>query len=381
MSISVKRLLTLIRKEMIQLRRDRWGMVLFIGLPLVQLFLYGYAVNTTVYHIPTAVFDESRDRKSRALIQALVNSQYFDITSQMGSQAEVIDAIDKGKVRAGLVIPPSFASTTDRGTATVLMLFDGSDSAGASAGSNAASLVAQSFSQQLAVEQITRRGLPGLSLTASLPIVPLTRVLYNPDMIDIRFLLPGLVGLLLQTLAVQQAALVIVRERELGTIEQILATPTRPLELVLSKMIPLLGLCLLAMVIIVGIGILWFGVPFVGNIFLFIGLGLMFIVGSLGLGMLVSIRSSTQKQALQTSMGTLLFGLLLSGMMYPRSAMPLIPQLIGDLVPLTYFVRIARAIYTRGAGLGFVWQDALALAVYSSIVILVAARNFKERLD
>lgn len=238
-------------------------MILFLGLAFLQLFLYAYAVNTSVYHIPTAIADQSRDRKSREFIQALVNSQYFNVTLQLQSEAEVIDAIDRGEVKAGVVIPPRFATTTDRSMATVLMLLDGSDSASVSSGFSAASLLGQNYALQLNVEQLTRKGvaLTHVASTSSLPITTATRVLYNPDMIDTWFLLPGLVGLILQTLAVQQAALIVVRERELGTIEQILATPTRPLELIVSKMLPLLVLCMLAMGAPVGIGILWFGVP------------------------------------------------------------------------------------------------------------------------
>ena len=383
MQKSLKRLAALIRKETTQLLRDRRGLLLIFGLPLIQLFLYAYAANTAVYHIPLAVADQSRDRKSREFIQALVNSQYFNVTLELQSQAEVIDAIDKGEVRAGLVIPPDFATTTDRGTANVLMLLDGSDSASASAGASAASLVAESYSVQLTSERVMREGKAILSPTnaQSLPITAVTRVLYNPDLISIWFLLPGLVGLLLQTLAVQQAALVVVRERELGTIEQILITPTRPLELVLAKMIPLLFLSLFAMGIIVGIGVFWFGVPFQGNLFLYFWLGLLFIASSLGLGLLISNRVHTQREAVQSALGIMLFGMLLSGWMYPQSAMPAIPRFIGDLVPMTYFLRISRGIFTKGVGLQFVWSDALVLVIYTLVVVLIAAKNFKKRLD
>jgi drug efflux transport system permease protein len=380
---SLKRLAALIRKETTQLLRDRRGLVLILGLTLLNLFLYAYAANTAVTHIPLAVADQSRDRKSREFIQALVNSQYFDVTLQLQGQAEVIEAIDKGEVRAGLVIPPEFATTTDRGTANVLMLLDGSDSASASAGAGSAALVASSYAVELTSERIVREGMPITppANVQALPITTATRVLYNPDMIDIWFLLPGLVGLLLQTLAVQQAALVVVRERELGTIEQILITPTRPLELILAKMIPLLFLSLFVTGIIVGIGVFWFGVPFQGNLFLYFWLCLLFIASSLGLGLLISNRAHTQREAVQSALATMLFGMLLSGWVYPQSAMPAIPQFIGNLMPMAYFLRISRAIFTKGVGLTFIWTDALALVVYTLVVTLIAARNFKERLD
>jgi len=384
MTINLQRLASLIRKEVTHLLRDRRALAFMLGLPLLQLFLYAYAVNTTVYHIPMAVVDQSQDAKSRAFIQALVNSQYFDYTRQMQNENEVINAIDNGQVKAGLVIPPHFATNTDRGTASVLMLLDGSDSASVTSGYSGASLVAQNYALELISEQVIHKtGMrsPSQLNAASLPIITSTRVLYNPDMIDIWFLLPGLVGMLLQTLAVQQAALIMVRDRELGTIEQILVTPTRPLELVLSKMIPLLALCLMALGVIVGLGVFWFGVPFHGSLFLYFWLSLLFIASSLGLGMLVSVRATTQRQAQQSALATMMFGLLLSGMIYPRLAMPLIPRLIGDILPMTYFIRISRAIFTKGVGLTFVWQDALTLAIYGLIIVVVVARNFKKRLD
>ncbi len=380
---SLKRLVALIRKETIELLRDRRGLFLILGLPLIQLFLYAYAANTTVYNIPLAVADQSNDRKSREFIQALVNSQYFDVTLRLQSQAEVIDAIGKGQVRAGLVIPPEFATTTDRGTADVLMLVDGSDNASASAGASAATLVAESYAVQLSSERLVREGaaITPLANAQALPITAVTRVLYNPDLIDIWFLLPGLVGLLLQTLAVQQAALVVVRERELGTIEQILITPTRPLELVMAKMIPLLFLTLIAMGAIVGIGVYWFSVPFQGNLVLYFWLCLLFIASSLGLGLVISNRAHTQREAVQSALATMLFGMLLSGWVYPQSAMPAIPRFIGDLMPMTYFLRISRGIFTKGVGLQFVWSDALVLVIYTLAVIVIAAKNFKNRLD
>jgi len=382
--INLQRLGVLIRKEVTQLLRDRRALAFMLGLPLLQLFLYAYAVNTTVYHIPMAVVDQSQDAKSRAFIQALVNSQYFDYTRAMESESAVITAIDDGVVKAGLIIPPDFATNTDRGSASVLMILDGSDSASVTSGYSGASLVAQNYSLGLISEQVVRKTgfqSAGQLNAASLPIVTSTRVLYNPDMIDIWFLLPGLVGMLLQTLAVQQAALIMVRDRELGTVEQILVTPTRPLELVLSKMIPLLVLCLMALGVIVGLGVFWFGVPFHGSLILYFWLALLFIASSLGLGMLVSVRATTQRQAQQSALATMMFGLLLSGMIYPRLSMPLIPRLIGDIMPMTYFIRISRAIFTKGVGFSFVWQDALTLAIYVAIILLVVARSFRKRLD
>ena len=205
-------------------------------------------------------------------------------------------------------------------------------------------------------------------------------MLYNPDFRDLWFVLPAIIGMLLQTAAVSQAALVIVREREVGTMEQILATPTRPLELLIGKLIPLLVLCFVVMGLILFLGVFWFGVAFRGSLGLYLLLSLLFITSSLGLGFSISTVSRNQRQAQQASTILMLFSMLLTGVVYPRNVMPFIPQFIGSLLPLTYFIRISRGIVMKGVGITFVWADA-APAIYTLVVTIVAALNFKKRLD
>ena len=187
--------------------------------------------------------------------------------------------------------------------------------------------------------------------------------------------------MLLQTAAVSQAALVVVREREVGTIEQILATPTRPLELLIGKMIPLVVLCFLIIGIILTLGVFWFGVAFKGSVILYLLLSLFFITSSLGLGFLISTVAKNQRQAQQFSTVLMLFSMLLSGIVYPRNVMPLIPQLIGSALPLTYFIRISRGIIMKGVGITILWSDVAALVIYSLVVMTIASLNFKKRLD
>jgi ABC-2 type transport system permease protein len=377
MRLSLQRFGAMIRKETIQLLRDRRYIVLTLAVSLVQIFMYAYAANMTVLHISMAVVDQSQDASSRELVQALVNSQYFDLTLEARSQAEAQQAIEQGKVKVAVIIPPQFTAGLQRRTANVLVLLDGSDSFAVRSAYGAAGLVLQSFSAQWVAKTVLHSSLKA----GALPVVASTQVLYNPGLIDVWFVLPGVIGLVLQTLAVEQAALTIVKERELGTLEQILATPVRQLELTLSKMAPLLALSFLVFWMSVGIGVFWFGVPFEGSLGLYLLLSLLFIISCLGLGLFIATRAKTQLEAQSLSMFFFLFGILLSGFTYPRSGMPLIPQLFGNLVPLTYFVRISRSIFLKGVGLNFVWGDALALVVYSLLVILVATRRFKMRLD
>ena len=285
-------------------------------------------------------------------------------------------------MKAAVIIPPGFAADLKRGTANILFLLDGSDNFAVRSGYSAAGLVAQSYGLQLAAEQVARNGASSAIVAAgTLPIVASTHILYNPDLNSAWFVLPGIIGMILQTLAVEQAALFVVRDRELGTVEQILATPVRQLELILSKLIPLLVLCLLVLGISVAVSVFWFGVPFQGSPFLYFWLALLFIASCLGLGLFISTRANTQMEAESMALIFMLFGILLSGLFYPRTGMPLVPQIIGDLAPLTFFIRISRGIYTKGIGLSFIWSDALVLGLYTLIVIVVASKRFKMRLD
>ena len=218
-------------------------------------------------------------------------------------------------------------------------------------------------------------------MALKMPITNSIQVLYNPDLIDLWFILPAIIGMILQSQAVVLAAMTIVREREAGTVEQILATPIRPFELILGKLIPLLFLGVLMIAIVLGLGTFWFGVPFRGSLWLYLWLALLFIASSLGLGLLVSAISRNQKETQQISQMLMLFSMLLTGLIYPRNAMPVIPQFIGDLIPLTYFIRISRGIITKGVGLTFFWSDALVLLFYALVLMFVASFSFKNRLD
>lgn len=379
MQLNFQRLGALIRKETIQILRDRRFIMLFLGLTFVQLFVYSYSASRSVYHMPLAVVDQSRDETSRRFITALVNSQYFDVTLYLDNQTEVIHAIDNGTVKAGLIIPPHFAANVNKGSADFLMVLDGSDQFAVRSGYSAAGSVAQNFGLQMFARRLGH--VSTTSGTNALPITTSTQILYNPDMNDRWFVIPGIIGMILQTLAIEQAAIFLVRDREWGTMEQILATPVRQLELILSKMIPLSILCLLTFGMSVGLGIFWFGVPFHGSLFLYFWLALLFLASCLGLGLVISTRANTQFEAEASSMIFMLFGLLLTGLFYPRTGMPLIPQLIGDIAPLTYFLRISRGIYMKGVGLSFLWGDALILLLYTLIVVAISSRRFKMRLD
>jgi ABC-2 type transport system permease protein len=377
------RISALIQKETSQLLRDVRTLLFIIGLPLIELFLFAYAVSLTVYHLPMAVADQSQTTESREFTQALVNSQYFDFTTTAQNESQVRQVIDAGQAKAGVIIPPDFSNQLENGDANVLILLDGSDSFSVQSGFSAANLVSQNYGFDFALQKTERIGGKALFIAqaSSQPITNSFRVLYNPDFQDLWFVLPAIIGLILQTAAIGQAALVIVREREIGTVEQVLATPTRPLELLLGKMIPLIVLCYFVLGLILALGVFWFGVAFNGSLLSYLLLTFAFIMSSLGLGFLISTVAKNQRQAQQMSTVIMLFSMLLTGVVYPRNIMPFIPQLIGSILPLTYFIRISRGIILKGVGMQFLWSDAVALAIYGLLVMFTASMNFKKRLD
>jgi len=371
-----QRLAALIRKETTQLLRDRRTLTIIMTLPLIELFLFAYAVRLAVDHLPTVVADMSMDSQSRSFVSALVNSNYFDITGYVASQADVVRAIDEGRAKAGLVIPPDFATRVERGNAEALVILDGSDSFSVSSGYSAAVAVGQDRALGLAAEQARRLGIE-LKIT---PIVASVQLLYNPSLNDLIFIMPGLVAMLLQILTVLTTAQAVVKEYELGTIEGLLATPARPLELVVGKLAPNMLLMLVNLGFTTLVGVFWFGVPFQGDPWLFAWLSVLFVASGLALGLLVSSIARTQREAQQVSAMISLVSMLLTGFIYPRGPMPAAIRLVGNLIPLTYFIRIARGIITKGIGLSFMWTDAVALVIYGVVILGFAAMTTKKRL-
>jgi len=368
------------QKEFIHILRDPRTLLIMLGLPLMQLVIYGYAINVTVDHIPTIVADQSLDSASHAYVEALVASGFFDVVAYVPSQAEVVRAIDRGEVQVGLVIPPDFAAHVQRGDAQALILIDGADLFSSQSAYSAATTISQAHATDVMLEQVTRTGRIA-DPARLLPLDARIRILFNPNLKSIWFVIPGMLAMLMQTQSISMSAAAVVRERELGTIEQLLVTPIRPGELLLGKIAPNLLLALINMLTIVAVGYFWFGVPFRGSLWLFLGLSFMYVFCGLGLGLLISTISQTQTQAQQLVGLSMLLGMILGGFIFPRSAMPLIPRLIGNLFPLTYFIAISRGIILKGVGLSAVGGEVFALFVYMVVIIAFASRAFRQRLE
>jgi ABC-2 type transport system permease protein len=375
-----RRVWAVIQKEFIQTLRDRRTLALQLALPMIQLFLFGYAISMNVDHVPTVVADQSLDAASQAYVDAMTTSGYFDVVDYVASQADVVRAIDQGRVQAGIVIPPDFSTRVLRGDAQALLLVDGADIFTSQSAYNAAASIAQAHATEVLMSQMNRSG----RATERQGLIPLdvrARILYNPNLDDLWFLIPGMAAMLLQVQSITLTAAAVVREREVGTIEQILVTPIRPAELMLGKVAPNIVIALINLLTILGLGVFWFGVPFQGNFWLFLWLAFMYVFSGLGLGLLISTVSQSQRQAQQLIGMFTMVGIVLGGFIFPRYSMPLALRVAGNLFPLTYFIPIARGIITKGVGIAFLWEQVAALCVYIVVIMTFAARAFRQGLE
>jgi ABC-2 type transport system permease protein len=373
------RLLSIIRKEFIQIFRDKRTLVLALVFPVVQLFLLGYAATNDVRNVPLAVFDQDRGPAARALLDAFRSADYFRLTYDVNSEAEIRALIDRGDAKAGLVIPPDYDQQLNgAGTGQVAFVLDGSDPTVASTALAAAQQIAQSFATSILSDRLAQRGQPA-SLT--LPIDLRTQVWYNPDMTSAYFMVPALVGMILQTLTSILTAGAVVREHERGTIEQLIVTPIRPWELVVGKLAPFVILALTNTVTVLAIGAWWFKVPVRGDLLLIAGASCLFLVSGLGIGLLASTLANTQQEAVLTVFMTILPSIFLSGFFFPLEAMPPVLQAVSYLVPLRYYLVAIRALMLKGVGIVALQNELIALAIFGAVIMTIAALRVRKRLD
>jgi len=376
--VSLSRLLAIVRKELIQIRRDRITLVLVIGIPVVELLLFGYALNAVTDHIATAVYDESRTSASRAFVAAFEHSTYFDVVDHVQTREEAMAAVDAGRARVAILVPPSFGDDVLGGRgATAQLIVDGSDPSVAQTALFSGGLVAQAQSGRVTVEALARTG--STRAPGGIELRPV--VLYNPRMLSAQFMVPGLIGIILQMQAVLLTALGVVRERERGTLEQLIVSPVRPAELVLGKVLPNVALCLASTAMTLVMARVLFGVAVQGSVVELFLLTLPFLFGSLGIGLAISVVARTQAQALQMTMFTLLPSILLSGFLYARESMPWIFQGISAVIPMTYYLQILRGVIVKGVGVGVLWPQATALTAFAVVVLGVSVRRFRKTIE
>ena len=366
-------------KEFVQLRRDpKLFPVIFIS-PILQLILLGYAANLDVKNIPAVVCDLDRSAASREFIGRFVNSGYFSVEAEVERMAEIDRYLDHGDAAMAFLIPRGFGDNlAGRRETSVQIIADGSESQSASIGVNYAALVALTFTQKIVFEAIERAGGSGFSPVL---VKPELRVWYNPELKSRNFMVPGVLGLILMIMTTTLASLGIVREREAGTMEQLIVTPIRPYELIAGKLLPfvLIGLVDTAFVISVARG--WFGIPIRGSIALLVLLCLAFMLNTLGIGLFVSTISRTQQQAMLTSLFFIMPQIVLSGFVFPIENMPKFFQIITTVIPSRYFFVIIRGIMLKGAGWPELWPQAGALLGLGTVILTLSIFRFRKKLD
>lgn len=362
------------RKEFLQVRRDPVLMRLILLLPLFMLVMFGYALSNTVKDIPLAVHDQSRDRLSRAILAAFEDEHRFKVRL-VDSHEQALAAVRAGEAKGALEIGPEALRHARAEEAIPLMLsVDGSDP-GVSAQIRAGAMASV---QEVMGQLIAGRALVNPGLAAPLDVTMET--LYNPDNRTAVYMVPGLVGLILTFVTILLTAIAIVRERESGTMEALIATPVRPIEVVLGKIAPYLGLGVLNAVLILAVGVWLFKVPFVGSVWVFaLGL-LLFLMGSLGVGIVISTVAQNQLQAMFGTMAYLFPSIFLSGLLFPLEGLNAFFGALSYAVPLRYFLQVARGVMLRGAGLEVLWTELVALTVFAATLLLVASLRFRKSL-
>ncbi len=358
-------------KEFIHIFRDRRLLLMIILMPVIQLLIYGFAINTDVKHLATVVYDQDQTYLSRRLISSFEQSAYFDVKENVSSPQLLYRALDRGKAKAGLLIPKNFTKDflSGRG-ADLQLLIDGTDSNPANVALNSSQAIVAAFVQAQSLQR------PVIT-----PISFRPRLWYNPDLKSSFFMIPGLVGLVLQLFIPMITATAIVREKERGNIEQLLVTPIKPYQLILGKLIPYVCVGILMYLMIIEAARFLFHVPIRGNPLTLFVLTMLFLTVCLGIGLLASTIAENQQQASQIVMFFASPSILLSGFIFPRETMPKFVYYIGNIIPLTYFVKIIRGVILKGAGFFDLWDQILPLMIMAVVILWFSISRFQKRLS
>ncbi len=360
------RIRELVRKEFIQIRRDpRLFRIVFIA-PIIQLVMFGYAVSTDVRHTATFVVDHDHTDRSRELVDAFVSSGYFDVTGRSERSDDLVQALDHGRAVLGIQIPPTFSADLARGDATVQLLFDGTNS-------NLAT-VAMGYAERIVQDY----GISMAEIPVTMPVALQERAWFNPDLKSRDYNVPAVVGLVVMLICLVLTSLAVVREREVGTLEQLRVSPITPGELIAGKTIPFAVLGLMDLGLVTAVARLWFRVPFTGSTELFLAASFFYLLAALGLGLFISTVSSTQREAFMTTFLIFMPTILLSGFMFPVSSMPQLFRWIAEVNPMTHYLIVVRGVFLKGAGFSELWPRLIALAVTGVALLWVATFRFKR---
>jgi drug efflux transport system permease protein len=375
----MRAILSIVWKEFVQLRRDpRLFPVLFIS-PILQLLLLGYAANLDVRDIPSVVCDMDRSAASRAFLDQFANSGYFSFKARVGRMEEIDPFLDNGEAAVAFVVPRGFGDSLAGGRpATVMVIADGSESQSATIGVNYATMIAGKYAQRLILERFERvRGAGVRPVLVDAEV----RVWYNPELRSRNFMIPGVLGLILMIMTISLASMGIVREKEAGTMEQLIVTPIRPHQLIIGKLLPFVLIGLVEASFVLAVAKWWFLVPVRGSVPLLFVLSLAFMLNTLGIGLFISTISRTQQQAMFTTIFFIMPMMLLGGFVFPCENMPRFFQIVSHAVPARYFFVIIRGIMLRGAGWPELWDQAAALLVIGVLLFASSVLRFHKKLE
>ena len=373
--MSPLRIRELVRKEFIQLFRDKKNRPLLIIAPLVQLIVFGYVVTTDVRDIRVGLIDRSRTSESRRLIDAIDGNKTFRITRYLNRSADLDHLLLQRKIDLGVIIPPDFSSQfRKRETADIQILADGSMSNMASIRISYMMVLLDQFNVGL-IRELYRKRIDYGEIDGRI------RTWYNPNLDSQFFYVPAIVAVLVMLLSLLFTSMAIVREKESGTMEQLIVTPLKPFELILGKTVPFIIISQVQMIVVIVFAIWWFKIPMVGNALLLLGATFIFLLSTLGIGLFISTVSKTQQQAMMTNFFFVLPFFMLSGFVFPIANMPTVVQWLTYLNPLQYFLVIIRGIFLKGTGLNVLWPQFLGLVILGGIVFPGAVNRFQKRMD
>lgn len=373
----MRRILILAKKEIIQLFRDKRMLPLLFIAPIIQLILFGYVVQTEVKHIGIVLVDYDHTAESRTMVDKFTNTGYFELAKRVNSELEVPEYIRSGRATLGLIIPKGYQSAIKNGrTAELMLVLDGSNATtGVQAQQYAAGIVAARSQEIMEGKLNSMKAIIARVST----IEPRVRVWYNPDLKSVNYMVPGLIGMILTVITTIVTSVAIVKEKERGTLEQLIVTPIKRWELILGKILPFVMISFVEIGLIIGVGMLWFGVPFRGNIFLLLALCLTFLFTTVGQGLLVSTISRTQHQAQMTAWFFMMPAVMFSGFIFPIENMPKVIQAVTYVVPLRYFLVIVRGIFLKGVGINALWDQVLILTLLGLFIFGVSVFRFQKR--
>jgi ABC-2 type transport system permease protein len=375
----MKTIIHIIRKEFLQLRQDRKMLGISFFAPVFQLIILGYAATFDVSKIPMAVCDFDHSPSSRSLIQKFTSTEYFIIEGYFEKTSEIDRQLDDGHASIALVIPRGFERDLGSGhSARLQLIADGTETSTAGIGLSYASTIISNYAQNILLESLIQRG----SVTMPARVSAEFRIWYNPELKSRNFMVPGILGLLLMVMTMLLTSLAIVKEKELGTLEQLVVTPIKPYQLIIGKLAPFFLIGVIDVILVVFFASLIFSLPVKGGVLLLLFLSLIFLMTTLGLGLFISTISRTQQQAMMTAIFFFMLPMMFfGGFVFPIENMPTIIQYVSYVIPLRYYFIIVRGLYLKGVGLDILWPQALALFTFGSIILSMSVMRFQKRLE